>query len=158
MQDVPPSAGALTLGGVSFTAEAVFEGAATRPQVAVPRAEIEHLRLRHGFLARHPFLLGILGLVLVGLGIAPPINALIWFIRERVLVGHEILCVLWLVLGVPALYEAFRRGYLLEVQTAEGLRRLEFHRGVRPAELEGFLRQAEEVFGYAVERPCLQES
>jgi hypothetical protein len=153
MQEIPSGAKALTLGGVSFTAKAVFEGPATRPRSVVPRAEIEHLRVRHGFLARHPFFLGILGLALVGLGIVLPLNAVILFIRERVIEGHQLLCFVWLVLGVPALYGAFRRGYTLDVQTADGLRRLEFHGGVRPPELEEFLRQAEEVFGYVVEKP-----
>src|SRR5262245_19763036 len=153
MQDVPPGARALSLGGVSFTAEAVYEGTATRPRFTVPRTEIEHLRLRHGFVARHPFFLGLLELALVGSGIVPPLDAVIRFIREGVIAGHELVSIMWLVLAVPALYGAFRQGYTLDVQTACGLRTLEFHRGVSSPELETFLRQAEGIFGYDVEKP-----
>jgi hypothetical protein len=109
-------------------------------------------------LARRPILLFVLGLVLVGLGIVPPALAVIEFFSEGVVVAKEVLCVLWLILGVPALYQAFRRGYVLEVQTPSGLHRLEFKGGVQPQELEEFLDRVEREFGYTVERSGMLEA
>jgi hypothetical protein len=158
MSDQPDDPGALTFGGISFTAEGVCEGPVTRPTVAVRRQQIEHIRLRYGFLAHHPLLLGLFGLVLVGLGIAPIIHAVILLNGFGVFVDKEALLVLWLFLGVPALYQASRRGYVLDVYTTGGIRKLELDRGVEPSELERFLQKAEKVFGFSIERANLLES
>jgi hypothetical protein len=68
-----------------------------------------------------------------------------------VIVDKEMLAVVWLVLGVAALWGASRRGYALDIKTPRGWSRLEFGRGVGRPDVEDFLRQAERSFGYSVE-------
>lgn len=153
MSNLTNSAGAITLGGVCFTADGVYEGPLTSPTTAAPRKRIEHLRLRYGFQVRNPLLLALFGLVLVGVGVIPLVHAAVWLIRGGIFLGLEMLLLVPLVLGLMALYQAFRRGYVLEVETTVGLRSFEFSKGVNPSEVETFLAQAESAFGYSIERP-----
>jgi hypothetical protein len=151
--DRPNAVGALTLGGVCFTAKGVFEGSVSRPTTAAPWARVEHLRLRYGFRARHPLLLGLFGLVLVGLGIVPILRALAWAAEGGTYILNEVFMVVWLLLGVGALYQALRRGFVLEVKTTTGCQSFEFTKGVSAQELGAFLDHVEQTFGYAIERP-----
>jgi hypothetical protein len=142
----------IALGGIVFTAERVFEGTPSRPTVGVARSRIDKIRLRYGSVASHPIVLALLGLIMVGLGLVPLGHAALWVLRGGVYYAAEAFMLVWLPLGVGALFSVFRRGYVLDVQTSAGLRIFAFRRGTNRQEVEQFVRDAEHMFGYPIER------
>jgi hypothetical protein len=107
--------------------------------------------MRYGSPASHPIILGLLGLIMVALGLAPLGHAALWFFRGGVYYAPEAFMLVWLPLGLGALFPVFRRGYVLDVQTSAGLRIFAFRRGTNRQEVEQFVRDAERMFGYPIE-------
>jgi hypothetical protein len=139
-------------GGVRFTAMAVEGSEGYRRPVSVPKARVRHLTLTRGFRAAHPLALTAFGAVLFAGGLTAGL-----YLACVLLLGNpgqlKLLSVAWVVVpGAGALYEGLQRGYFLTVHEDEGRRRLEFGPRVRPDELEAFLRDAEQRFGYVIER------
>jgi hypothetical protein len=156
MFDSAENSDSVTLGGITFTAEGVFEGEVPRPNYLVPKASIERICLRYGFLARHPILLTLFGIVLIVLGLASLAHVGIWLFGGGGLFFWEAAAAAWLILGAGALWGASRRGYLLDIKAQSGWKRLEFGKGVKPPELMAFVAQAEKCFGYSVEMPTFR--
>jgi hypothetical protein len=144
--------GILALDCVFFTQEAIFEGNAKRRRLIAGRDDVERIRLRYGSVARHPVVLFLFGVALVGLGIVPIPGFVDWWFHGGVLLLTHVLAVGWLVLGAAALYQASRRGYMLDVQTPTGWKRIEFSKRVLASELETFANRVEGSFGYTIER------
>jgi hypothetical protein len=144
--------GVLTFGGVCFTAECIFEVGARSASAKVSRVELERISLRYGFQARHPLLLALFGFILLALGLPPLLHVALGLIGGGGFFDVELLAPVWLILGITALWGAFRRGYLLEVETPVGKRRLEFKRGLESSELEAFISLVEQSLGYVVDR------
>jgi hypothetical protein len=136
--------------------QGVFENNGRGRNAVVASGNIKGLRLVYGFRARHPLLLALLGVALTGIGLASSVYLLAWLARGGMLWRKPLYGVPWLLFGPPAVYEACQRGYVLEVETASGLQRLEFSRTANHWELETFLDTVERAFGYSVERDRLR--
>ena len=147
----------ITYAGVGFSAEGLFEGSAGCPRIVVPRARIERIRLRCGFRARHALALGLFGVLLIGVGVAPIPHLVSWLLYGGQASKLEFLALVLIVLGTGAIYEALQRGYLLEVETSSGRQRLEFDKSAGSNEIEAFVCRVEQSFGYPVERNILQQ-
>jgi hypothetical protein len=140
-------------GGVRFTAAAVEGSEGYRRPVAVPKARVRHLTLSRGFRADYPFALTAFGAVLFAGGLAALLYLVIIIVSGEPGQPLKTLSVGWVVVpGAAALYEGLQRGYFLTVHEDEGQRRLEFGPQARHDELEAFLRDAEQRFGYLIER------
>jgi hypothetical protein len=151
-----PRPAVISCAGIGFSAEGLFEAGPACPRAAVPRDSIERIRLRYGFRARHPFALGIFGIVLMGVGAAPIPHLVGWLLHGGRASHLEFLALVLIIVGAGAVYEALRRGYLLEIETTSGPQRLEFDRSAGAGDIEGFICRVEQAFGYSVERSDLQ--
>jgi hypothetical protein len=142
----------MTFAGVGFSAEGLFEEIGSRPRSTIPRGAIECIRLRYGVRARHPFMLALFGVMLIAVGATPIPHLMSWLRHGGTAFDLEVLVLVLVVFGASAIYEAVQRGYRLDVETAFGRQRLEFHKGAPLAEIETFIGQVERYFGYSVER------
>lgn len=147
-QDVSEGA---SLGGIVFTAEHVFQGPPSRPTVRVAKPKIQSMRLRFGCPAPSPVGAVLVGLFLIGLGLLPLVHLAYWFVYGGTFHAAEAFLLVWLPFGVAALLPVFRTSFLLDVQTPAGTRTLEFEGGLSGPEVEHFIREAERLYGYAVE-------
>ena len=99
--------------------------------------------------------LGLFGVLLIGVGVAPIPHLVIWLLYGGQASKLEFLALVLIVLGTGAIYEALQRGYLLEVETSSGRQRLEFDKSAGSNEIEAFVCRVERSFGYPVERNTL---
>ncbi len=106
----------LAFGNLRISSEQVVEMQDNRPVLAVKRQDIRSISLRHGYLARHPFMQMVFatalticsGTFLLGV-ISTAMNGLIMF--------WPFLSGIFTVLGLWLLYDALRRGHFVEVWT-----------------------------------------
>jgi hypothetical protein len=148
-----PPAHSIEFGGVRISDTGIAELDKRRPLVTVMRANIERVTLRHGWQSHRPLLLLLFAAGVSVAGLFPVAWILHWMLHGGTLS-------VWLPAGAPfpfvvaawAVFDATRRGFYLLVEGPQGREKLCFTRRAAGSEIEAFLRQAEQRFGYQVGR------
>jgi hypothetical protein len=144
---------AIEFAGVRFEQDRVVELDDAQVMLNVPKSEIRRMTLRQGFYSAHPVLQVAAGVVLAAIGLLPTIHLSNWLLRGGTFHHVEAFLVSFVFLGPWLVYDATKRGPLLDVETSTGRRKLALDHKVAAAELQDFLAVVEARFGYRVERP-----
>jgi hypothetical protein len=120
-------------------------------RIRISRADVRRVELRRGSPVQHPLVMFVFGIILLSAGLFEVGRVVTWLLHRTVLLGEEVLLLVFLILGGYALYEAVQRVPLLLVRTTRGSRRLLFRRPVSREQLEGFARALETEFGHSVD-------
>ena len=130
----------LVFGAVRFTDDRIEEFQDHRPIATVMLSEIRSVRIRHGFLAKHPLIQIIFGIAFAAVGFAMMILCLTMI--QRGTVSHVFFfSPLSALLGLWIIYDAIKRGHYLEIWTDSGVRKLGTGLTL-PAQEEAELRKA----------------
>lgn len=118
-----------------------------RAEVVIPAAEIRSMKVVLGSEVQHPLMLLLFGIGLVGLGLLPVLH----WLMGGILVGKEVLLLIWPFLGSYAIFEAVKKKPLLLVETTTGRKKITFRGSVERQELEAFIEKAKTEFGYIID-------
>ena len=113
------------------------------PLVTIPRSEVIQIHLTRGLLTERPLIAIAAGLAVTAIGVfGIKLLAAAFFGNGPGLPKTGILASLCLVLGPLLIYSATRRGPCLRIETAKGVRVLQFGKTLDPEELPGFVDRA----------------
>jgi hypothetical protein len=142
----------LELGNIRIAKDILSEVDRGRPIVRVPREDVQRVALRWGFLAPRPAVQALLGIGLLLAGGYFVSNAIQAQTRGGK-VGIFLFAglVAFTFLGIWLLFEAFRRGYYLEVQTRKVVEKLRFDRKYSRAEIDTLLESARSRHGWLID-------
>jgi hypothetical protein len=118
----------------------------------VPRDEIQRIVLRYGRTAPRPIGQLVVGTVLVIAGLFPAKCIINWFTRDHVIVSPLFYLVALMPVGVYQMFTAFKTGYLLEVTTRRGCRKLALNPKAAAIEIDTLVHDAQVIFGDRIER------
>ena len=138
----------LQLGAVRIDRAGAAEVDGTRRLVSVPRDKIIRIEPAYGSGAERPVVVSIIGLMLLGVSIAP-IVMLLNAIRFGVAYPGKILAAL--AFAIPAIWLldlALRPRWFLRIETSSGHRKLLFPRGIAREAVEAFVARVRTEFGY----------
>ncbi len=120
--------------------------------VGVARADVRDVTLGRRLRAPHPILPFVLGSALTAAGIPPAIHLVNMFRHGGLGVKLEAWLMMFAVLGLSLVVDAFKRGFVLDVKTDRGVRRLLFTGKPTPSELDAFVDVLERSWNVRVTR------
>jgi hypothetical protein len=137
---VIPQGQILTFGALRISSDAVEEFQDNRSVIRINRQEIRSIRLSHGFLARHPLLQTIFGILVITIsgffslaGIAE--------LQARIIDFWTLSPTLFVVLGIWIIYDATKRGYYVQIYTADKSHKLLIGRSLTQPEQSEITRE-----------------
>jgi hypothetical protein len=140
-------------GGIQISDTLMAELDGHRTLVAVKRSNIERATLHRGWQSQRPFILLLFGVGLLVIAVFPIRVVLHWLLEGGNLhVVWPFAAVFILVVALWVMYDSLRRGFSLVLEGPKGQQKLCFGRRAVRWEIEAFLDQAEQRFGYQVER------
>jgi hypothetical protein len=112
------------------------------PLVTIPRTDVIQIRLTHGLLTERPLIAIAAGIAVTAIGVfGIKLLAAVFFTNLR-FPKTGALASLGIVLGPLLIYSAFRRGPILRVETAKGVRTLQFGKTLKPEDIPEFVDRA----------------
>lgn len=145
----------LEKGGIRFSEKLLAELDRGRPVVRITRGDVRHIALRWGFQAPRPFVQTVLGAGLLLGGVFILVKIILELrahggeISGRLLIGLVIVGLF----GGWLLFEAFKRGYYLEVRTEKRAEKLRFSRQLSREEIEEFIASVRSQMGWIIDTP-----
>lgn len=126
----------------------VFEVSSGKQLAGVLRPDIDRIRVAYTVASNRPVLEGVFGLVLVGVGIKGMLLCLDSLKGFRYMAALVVLGVI----GPAMLFDVIQRRYVLFVTARDGrVHKLSFAASAYSADIETFLRIANEKFGLGVQ-------
>jgi len=147
-------------GGIRFSADLLAELDRGHPIIRIPREDVRRIALLWGFQAPRPVVQAVLGIGLLLAGI----YILVKIILELMAHGGNVLGKLLIGLVIVGLlggwlfFEAFKRGYYLEVRTEKRVEKLRFDRRLSRDEIEEFIASVRSQMGWMIEIPSYEET
>lgn len=142
----------LEKGNIRFSAKELAELDRHRAVIRVPRDRCREIAWRYGSRAARPWVQSTLGLACLAGGLYLLVRLLVeWWRGGGVLWIEQVagLVILGFV-GGALLVDVVRKGHFLEVQTDKAPEKLRFDRSVSPADIETFLSEARQRWGYTI--------
>jgi hypothetical protein len=113
------------------------------PLVTIPRSEVIQIRVTRGLLTERPLIMIAAGIVVAAVGVfGIKLLTAAFFTNGPGFPKTGMLASLGLVFGPLLIYSATRRGPCLHVETAKGVRVLQFGKTLDPDDLPGFVDRA----------------
>jgi hypothetical protein len=147
-------------GGIRFSTDLIAELDRGRSVIRIPREDVRRIALCWGFQAPRPFVQAVLGIGLLLAGIYILVRIIMELMAHggqvvgRLLIGLVIVGLL----GGWLLFEAFKRGYYLEVRTEKRTEKLRFNRRLSRAEIEEFVASVRSQMGWIIDTPSYEEA
>ncbi len=152
---------------MEFSDTAVREIGRKRTAIAIPRETIRKISLVYDTRARNPFLQFFLGFVLVTLGAIGLTVSFMTSLRgglpitvvSGVVMFQPVPAALWLMLALGgwSLTGVFRAGYLLQIETDSGARKIFFQKSTSLQDIRQFIRKVNWTFGYEIDTSVLEK-
>ena len=137
--------------GIRFTPDEILEVDEGQVILRVAKGDVRRITLRNGWHSAHPFLQIAFGIILTAVGALPTYHFAHWLLRG----GHFVVWVegflmSFILIGPWLVFDAFKRGPYLDVDTVAGRKRLVFDRSAEFTTLQRFVATAGPL-GYAVD-------
>jgi hypothetical protein len=137
--------------GIRISETSIAEMDGQQPTVVVQRPDILRVAIFRGWQAQRPLILFVFGAALLAVGLIPIPGIIDWLLFGGILSTAWVWVSTMILFGGYILYDASRRGYFLAIDGLNRHHKLCFSRRAKRSELQSFLRQAEERFGYRFE-------
>ena len=134
--------------GIRIAESAIAELDGRKVVVTVPRHDIQSAKLHWGWQAQHPLASLFFGGVLIAIGLLPLLMIVQWFQHGGTLPLILVGMIPMALIGGWLMLDALRRGFFVVINGPEGRQKLCFGRNAERAEVEAFLSEAEQMFGY----------
>lgn len=119
--------------------------------VVIPMAEIVRIEILLGSDVKHPIILFLFGIGLIGLGLSPFLSVYHWLIYGGTLYVIQMWLVVWLILGCFVIIEVVKKKPILQIETIRGTRKIAFRGKLHHQELREFVRVVGVELGYTIE-------
>lgn len=147
-------------GGIRFSTDLLAEVDRGHPVIRIPREDVRRIALRWGFQAPRPIVQAILGIGLLLAGVYILVKIILELMAHGGEVSGRLLIALVIVglLGGWLFFEAFKRGYYLEVRTEKRAEKLRFNRRLSREEIEEFIASVRSQMGWIIDTPSYEEA
>jgi hypothetical protein len=146
-------------GGIRFSRDLLAEVDRGHPVIRIPREDVLRIALRWGFQAARPVVQAVLGIGLLLAGVYILLKIILELMAHGGEVEGKLLIGLVIVglLGGWLFFEAFKRGFYLEVLTGKRAEKLRFDRRLSLSEIEVFLASVQSRLGWTIEGSSYEE-
>ena len=141
----------LDCNNVRFTVDYVCSIVDGRRQIVLNRSDVQQIVLRYGYQAPRPVIQLLLGFVLLGFIFLPLYHVWRVFNYGGRFFGWEAFWGGFSAIGAWLIYDALKKGWYLDVRTADGHRKLAFTQGADPSQLLAFLERAKNDLCYPIQ-------
>lgn len=139
---------------VVFDAEGVILFDRQSRLLSVPKKDIRHITLKHGFQSERPIAQVLFGIAVIGLGIYFAVDFLLVALVERVVYDIGCLSPLLLPVGIWFIVDGFRKRLYFEVALDNDKRKFPLGKNPDKGELQKFIKIASQM-GYSIDAKIL---
>jgi hypothetical protein len=131
---------------ILVTARGVAETSGKKVMIFVPAAEIQRITLRYGRSEHRPIFSISVGVIFVLIGIF----GLVEFFLNMRAYRYELAMMVFGVIGASLIFDALKQSYFLEVQCAQGARRLVFSKHASKSDIQTFCESVRKIYGFDI--------